>query len=94
MIEASSNLNSFGLAGHVSPSEQLITLTLGQLQDLVQEATERATAPLEAQAVQARLAALEEGVRCREGEEPANEGAGAQAYVHLNQTMNLGSSRR
>jgi uncharacterized membrane protein len=62
MIEVeSSNLNSFGLAGRVSPS-QLVTLTFGQLQDLVQEATERAIEPVlsEFQAVQSRLDALEE----------------------------------
>lgn len=33
---------------HVSPSEQLITLTLGQLQDFITQAIERATAPFEA----------------------------------------------
>jgi len=77
-------ISPFGPQGHVSPSEQLITLTYGQLQDLIQEATERATAPLEAriQDLEARIDRLEdvtgqrhnvtgeEGVRCREGEEP------------------------
>ena len=51
-------ISPFGLAGHVSPSEQLITLTYGQLQDLICEAIERATAPLEA-----RIQDLEDEVR-------------------------------
>jgi len=63
-------INTFGLPeATVSPSDQLITLTLGQLQDLVRQAIERATAPLTA-----RLDAMEErGVGCREGGEDASD---------------------
>jgi hypothetical protein len=46
---ASAKINSFGKspkANFVSPSEQLITLTIGQLQDLVTQAVERAIQPL------------------------------------------------
>ena len=55
----------------VSPSEQLIALTYGQLQDIITQAIEQATAPLTA-----RLDALEmRRVRPREGgEEPATTG--------------------
>jgi hypothetical protein len=50
-----------GPLGLVSPSDQLITLTLGQLQDLVSQAVSRATAPiLELLEVQAqKIATLE-----------------------------------
>jgi hypothetical protein len=61
MIEvAKASINSFasGKADFVQPSDQLITLTLGQLKDLIQEATERAIVPLVA-----RLDALEDEVR-------------------------------
>ena len=68
MIEvATASINNFasGKADFVQPSEQLITLTYGQLQDLVQDAIERATTPLEA-----RLEALEKrGVGCGKGGE-------------------------
>jgi len=79
MIEvATASINSFArkeqsTAFSVQPSDQLITLTLGQLQDLIQEATERAAAPIEArlQDLQTRLDALEEerGVGPGEGGE-------------------------
>jgi len=69
-IEDAPIINTFGLPeATVSPSDQLITLTLGQLQDLVRQAIERATAPLTA-----RLDAMEErGVGCREGGEDASD---------------------
>ena len=51
MLEiASAKINSFGKspkAGFVSPSEQLITLTIGQLQDIVIQAVEKAIQPLQ-----------------------------------------------
>jgi hypothetical protein len=71
MIEvAKASINSFasGKADFVQPSDQLITLTLGQLKDLIQEATERAIVPLVA-----RLDALERGVGCREGGEVSQD---------------------
>jgi hypothetical protein len=47
MIEvAELSLNTFGLSGQVQPSEQLITLTYGQLQDLIESAVNEATEPL------------------------------------------------
>ena len=73
MIEvATASINNFasGKADFVQPSEQLITLTFGQLQDLIQEATERAIEPLEA-----RLETLEErGVGCGKGGEVPQDG--------------------
>jgi hypothetical protein len=46
----SASINTFGKespkANFVSPSEQLITLTYGQLQDLITQAVEKATQPL------------------------------------------------
>ena len=48
-------------AGFVSPSEQLITLTIGQLQDLITQAVEKAIQPL-----QDRIESLEKMV-CRSG---------------------------
>ena len=64
---AQGSLNSFpGLsAGQVPPEEQIFVLTSAQLEALISRAVARATAPLEA-----RLEVLEEGVRCRKGEEP------------------------
>ena len=47
---ASAKINSFGKspkADFVSPSEQLITLTIGQLQDLITQAVEKAIQPLQ-----------------------------------------------
>jgi len=69
MIEvATANINSFasGRADFVQPSDQLITLTYGQLQDLIQEAIERATTPLES-----RIESLERKVGSGEGGEDA-----------------------
>jgi hypothetical protein len=62
------SINTFcgPLAGLVSPSDQLITLTYGQLQDLIQEAIERATTPLES-----RIESLERKVGSGEGGEDA-----------------------
>jgi len=68
MIKVAAALNSFASEEATAPpSEEIFVLTSGQLQDLVAQAIERATAPLEA-----RLDALEvRGVRCREGGEDA-----------------------
>ena len=47
---ASAKINSFGTspkADFVSPSDRLITLTIGQLQDLVTQAVEKAIQPLQ-----------------------------------------------
>jgi hypothetical protein len=41
------SISTFGLPGHVSPSDQLITLTIGQLQDLVKDAVAAAIQPLQ-----------------------------------------------
>jgi len=71
MIKVAAALNSFASQEATAPpSEEIFVLTSGQLQDLVAQAIERATAPLEA-----RLDALEErGVGCGEGgEEPTTE---------------------
>jgi type II secretory pathway component PulM len=90
-------ISSFGLVGQVSPSDQLITLTFGQLEALISEAVARAQDPLlerletteaQLQAVQARLAALEEGVRCREGEEPWPQPQAVQEHAHKESTRN------
>ena len=43
-------IKAFGISpkdGFVSPSEQLITLTIGQLQDLITQAVEKAIQPLQ-----------------------------------------------
>jgi len=78
MIEvATARINSFArkeqsVAFSVQPSNQLINLTLGQLQDLIMQAIQEATAPLEArlQDLQARLDAIEvRGVGPGEGGE-------------------------
>ncbi len=74
MIEvATASINNFasGRADFVQPSDQLITLTYGQLQDLVQEAIERATTPLED-----RISVLEEerGVGSGKGGEAPQDG--------------------
>jgi uncharacterized coiled-coil protein SlyX len=63
---ASASINTFGpspKAGFESPSEQLIILTYGQLQDLIKGAIEQAIQPL-----QERLAALESTVDSQEKE--------------------------
>jgi hypothetical protein len=47
---ANARIKSFGAspkAGFVSPSEQLVTLTIGQLQDLVTQVVEKAIQPLQ-----------------------------------------------
>jgi hypothetical protein len=47
---ANARINTFGTspkADFVSPSEQLITLTIGQLQDLINQAVEKAIQPLQ-----------------------------------------------
>ena len=52
MIETATAINTLPSArqvGFVSPSEQLITLTYGQLQNLVREAIEQAIQPLQAE---------------------------------------------
>lgn len=61
---ASSSLNAFGLAGQVQPEEQIFVLSGSQLQDLISQAIEQATAPLES-----RIASLERGVGGGEGGE-------------------------
>jgi hypothetical protein len=59
---ATASINTFGSvspkADFVPPSDQLITLTYGQLQDLIQKAVESAVAPLQARLD--RLEALQE----------------------------------
>jgi hypothetical protein len=80
MIEvATASINSFasGKADFVQPSEQLITLTYGQLQDLVQETIERATTPLES-----RIESLERKVGSGEGREDALDGHKRQDNLH------------
>jgi chromosome segregation ATPase len=57
---ASANINTFGpspKAGFESPSEQLIVLSYGQLQDLIKGAIEQAIQPL-----QDEVSALREGI--------------------------------
>ena len=47
---ANASINTFGIspkADFVSPSEQLITLTIGQLQDIITQAVEKAIQPLQ-----------------------------------------------
>jgi len=54
---ASAKINSFGnspKADFVPPSEQLITLTIGQLQDIVIQAVEKAIQPLQEEIAQLR----------------------------------------
>ena len=54
---ASAKINTFGnspKANFVSPSEQLITLTIGQLQDLIKQAVEKAIQPLQDEVVALR----------------------------------------
>jgi len=68
---ALARINSFASEPEATapPSEEIFVLTSSQLQDLVTQAIERATAPLAA-----RLDALERGVRCGEGGEVPQDG--------------------
>jgi hypothetical protein len=65
MIKVAAALNSFAsLEATAPPSEEIFVLSANQLEAIIAQAIERATAPLAA-----RLDALERGVRCWEGGE-------------------------
>jgi hypothetical protein len=66
---ANARIKAFGISpkdGFVTPSEQLITLTIGQLQELVTQAVEKAIQPL-----QDRISSLEDRRSARLEEENA-----------------------
>jgi hypothetical protein len=68
---ANARINTFGnspKANFVSPSEQLITLTIGQLQDIVIQAVEKAIQPLQdcIESQDVRIAAQDEKITALE----------------------------
>jgi uncharacterized membrane protein len=67
-ILASSSINAFGLPGQVQPSDQLIILPLGRLQDIITQAVQEATELIlqELHALGARQEALESRISSRE----------------------------
>ena len=78
-----------GLSGLVSPSEQLVTLTYGQLQNLIGQVVTRAQAPLlqELHALQDRIESLEEEVECGKEGEPAREPEATGEQISLPQVV-------
>lgn len=65
-----------GPQGLESPSEQIYVLTSSQLEQIIERAVARAQAPLleRIERLESRRDALEEGVGCKEGEEPWPQG--------------------
>jgi hypothetical protein len=75
MIKVAAALNSFASEPEatVPPSEEIFVLTSNQLEAIIAQAIERATAHLAA-----RLDALERGAGCREGGEASQDGQESQ----------------